>query len=147
MKRFKILFMALFCAVSVGFVGCSNDDEGKSVPGSDDIIGSWEYVDRYNDDEDSWVYTEVMTFGSDGVMTMTYEDIDYDANGNVNFTDSDTASWNYTYSNGVLTLTLINGSDDYYDTVTVKLAISGNTLYITSNEYGENYTQAYTRVN
>lgn len=73
---FKYLFVMIsMLTITIGFVGCSDDDND----GGSSIVGTWVYEEDYGDDE---YYCEEVTFKSNGTFIVEWEeyyDGDYDS--------------------------------------------------------------------
>ena len=84
MKKSFLLWMIAMLVLSVGMVGCSNDDDGIDFESLDDnhknIIGEWQLVNcqggycPINEDVEPGEVT--VTFNKNGVMRIKYNDND-----------------------------------------------------------------------
>lgn len=94
MKKYLLCWMTILMVaiVSIGFVSCGDDDDDKKVENVS-IVGTWSLNFSPND------YC-LLTFYQNG--TVKYQEYD-----NGKWQEDDT--YNYTYSNGILSLTYSNG--------------------------------------
>ena len=119
---FKYLFvMVSMLTMTLGFVGCSDDDNG----GDSSIVGTWVYEEDYGDDE---CYYEEITFKSNGTFIVKWEEYYY---GDY---DSETERGTYEVDGDEL----IVDFDDEISIVTI-ISVTSSKLVL-EDEYGDRIT-------
>ncbi|MEO0505785.1 MAG: lipocalin family protein [Bacteroidota bacterium] len=138
--------------VSICFVlmmllsSCGNDDG----PVNDtNIIGVWQLseitIDGEEDEVSDCTYQDTVEFKSDNtyIETVHFTTAPNDPTCVTDEDSSDTGTWSIP-SPGRLSVTFTFGEDDF--TQVANYSISGNTLSITFNTKGSDYTTNYTRI-
>lgn len=110
-KTFRFIGMVLLTVLMcVGFTACSSDDD-DDANGSSSIVGTWKYIDSYEDE------MLTMTFNSNktGVLTVTYYD-------DGRQTSSTTENFEYSYNATEEEITIVGS--DLEGTYSVKITSS-----------------------
>lgn len=136
-----------FLTFSIFILSSCGDDDG---PVNDTaIIGVWQlsaiFIDGEEDEVSDCTYQDTVEFKSDNtyIETVHFTTAPNDPTCVTDEDSSDTGTWSLP-SAGRLSVTFTFGEDDF--TQVANYSISGNTLSITFNTNGSDYTTNYTRI-